>query len=320
MSEIIVTTAPYGQKDPAPRTFLQNRGQMVGWSVSYNETDRKYAPDELTAVLRKEKPSVIVAGTETYDEHTLDLCPNLEMIARVGIGLDSVDLDECRRRGVVVTHTPDAPTNAVAELTITQILTLLRRTHVADSDLRDGRWRRFIGRELQSCRVGVIGAGRIGSLVIRRLSAFHPRAILYHDLDARQAQFLEHTWASKEAILRECDVVTIHIPMNENNLNYLDVSELAMLRDDAVIINTSRGGVINENALYRWLQARPRASAAVDVFEEEPYTGKLLDLPNVLLSPHLGSCSRKSRLGMEWGAAVSVGEHLQGQKVSNRVV
>jgi len=317
MKNILVTTYPFGLVGASPVDTL-NQLKKLGYKCHFNDFKRKLTSKEHVEKLRKHDPEIIIAGTERYTSTVLDNCPSLKMISRVGIGLDAIDLDECSTRGIAVENTPDAPTNAVSELTISQMLSLLRRTYVVDSEMRSGNWERFIGREISDCCVGVIGAGRIGTSVISKLQGFRPKKILYTDLDPSRRQRTLYCrpaspiWSTKTQILEECDIITIHIPMNEDNLNYLDLKDFEILKSDAVIINTSRGGIVNESALYDWLREKPSASAAIDVFEKEPYDGKLITLPNILLSPHLGSCSKTSRLQMELGAANNALNFIRG--------
>ena len=310
--KIIVTTYPYNSDSFEIRELMKEINLSHKCTVKFNKQRRKYTQQELVQTLREEQPDIIIAGTETYGSEQLDLCPNLKMISRVGIGLDSVDLKECAKRGIIVTNTPDAPSNAVAELTISQILTSLRYTNIVDQEMKDYTWKRIIGREVKNCCVGVIGVGRIGSLVIKKLEAFCPKRIMYADVDPLRRVFDRHVWTSKEQIIKECDVITVHIPLNEENRNYIGKKELSLMKSGSVLINTSRGGIINERALYEWLKNEPSSFAAVDVFEQEPYTGKLLELPNIIVSPHLGSCTRTSRHGMETDALKEVSNFLHG--------
>jgi|10_taG_2_1085330.scaffolds.fasta_scaffold00523_20 D-3-phosphoglycerate dehydrogenase len=318
--KIVITTHPFNYEDPAVAPLLQQLRDACGAEIKFNNKLRKFSSQELLETLSFEEPDIIIAGTERYGAKELDLCKNLKMISRVGIGLDSLDLRECQRRKIVVAYTPDAPSNAVAELTISQILSLLRSTHKVDAEMRAGNWSRIIGRELRNCCVGVIGNGRIGSLVIEKLESFRPKKLLYTDTDLSRKCYPNHFWSTKEQILKECDVISVHIPLNEKNLNYLKEKELSQLKQDVVLINTSRGGIVNEDALFYWLKKNPHASAAIDVFEDEPYNGRLLGLSNVLLSPHLGSCSRDSRLSMEMGATMEVLNFINKRPLHNEVL
>ena len=318
--KIIVTTYPFDYGHSKASQLINEIGELCAGTIEFNEKYKKYSPQELEVALKEQQPDIIIAGTELYDSQQLGWCPNLKMISRVGIGLDSVNLEECRRRNIVVTNTPDGPSNAVAELAVLQILTALRSTNIVDQHMRKNRWKRIIGREIKNCRVGVIGAGRIGSLVIEKLESFRPKQIMYTDTDNTKKVFEHHTWSSKQQILEQCDVITVHIPLNAQNKDYLGKRELSCLKEDAVLINTSRGSIINESALYEWLKKRPLSKAAVDVFEEEPYVGKLLELPNILVTPHLGSCTKMSREAMATGALQEVLNFLRGAPPMNEAL
>jgi len=313
--KLIVTTNPFGDPNPAPREFLKE------FNVSYNDTGAKYSDQKHYDVLMSQQPDIIIAGTEKYDSDVLDLVPNLKMIARVGIGLDSVDLDECRKRGITVSYTPDAPSNAVAELTIAQMINGLRKTHLMNYQVKNRIWNRFIGREIRSCDVGIIGMGRIGHLVAAKLAGMKPRRIFINDIVPTQCTDVERCESeSKLQILCSSDVVTLHIPFNEQNKNFIGSKELAIMKKDAVLINTSRGGIVNEEDLYNHLKENPEFIAVTDTFIDEPYIGPLRHLPNSILTPHLGSCSRKSRFDMEMGAASEVFNYILGKPLEYQVI
>jgi D-3-phosphoglycerate dehydrogenase len=312
--KIIVTTYPFGSTNDLPCR------QLESFDVRYNDLLRKYTRDELVERLFDFQPDIIIAGTELYDKDLIDGLTNLKMIARVGIGLDSIPIDYCREKGISVTYTPDAPSNAVAELTICQMINMLRHVSKVGQDIADGNWSRYIGKELRSCEVGVIGCGRIGKLVVEKLSGLKPRRIFVNDIDHSKAEGLARSeFETKGQILSTCDVVTIHIPYSDINHNYISASEFEMMKPDVKIINMSRGGIINEQALLEFLIANPDSAAAVDTFVEEPYVGALINQENAYLTPHLGSCSEKSRFNMEMGAAEDVCNFIEGKPLNSQV-
>ena len=282
----------------------------------YIDNGQKITKEELITSLIVHLPEVIIAGTEYYDKEVLDYCKNLKLISRVGAGLDSIDLEECKKREIVVTHVPDAPSNAVAELTICQMINLLRRVPMVDRHLYKGYWDRYIGRELKNCKVGIIGHGRIGTLVSHKLH--YGFRIQNDDLYINDI-LMEDFCSSKEEILKECDIVTLHIPYNEDNHYFIDEKEFDIMGSNKILINTSRGGIVNEYALFNWLQDESN-SAAVDTFIAEPYCGKLCSLPNVILTPHLGSCTVQSRKDMEEGAVQEVLNYFNGKDYNHRVI
>lgn len=313
--KIMVTTHPYGSVNSLPLEMLES------YNVFYNDVGRKYKTEELIERLKNFQPDILIAGTEKYTKEILDIVPNLKMISRVGIGLDSVPLDECRKRGIVVSYTPDAPSNAVAELTICQILNMLRKTQFCDKFMREKKWDRHIGRELRSCEVGIIGCGRIGKLIVDKMQGLKPRRIFVNDIIHSKAENLPRCeFASKAQILSTCDIITIHIPYNDDNVNYISKEEFEIVKDDVIFINMSRGGIINEKYLFDFLKSHPLASAALDVYNEEPYCGELLELTNVYLTPHLGSCSDKSRFDMEVGSAEAAIDFINHKPLQNRIV
>lgn len=313
--KIMVTTHPFGSVNDSPKKILSN------YEVYYNDVGRKYTRGELLERLLYFKPDVIIAGTEKYNKEILEKLPNLKMISRVGIGLDSLPLDVCKKMGIVVAYTPDAPSNAVAELAVCQILNMLRKTQTCDRAIRNGGWERHIGREIRSCDVGIIGCGRIGRLMVEKMQGLKPRRVFVNDIIHKKAEDLPRSEiASKSQILADCDVISIHIPYNEQNVGYIGKKELEIVKKDVVLVNMSRGGIVDEDQIYDFLVKNKRASAAIDVYNEEPYTGPLVKLPNSYLTPHLGSCSEMSRNMMEVGAAGEVVNFLSGEIIVNKVV
>ena len=305
---VLVTTHPFGEIDRDPIELLE----AEGIPFTLNPVKRRLREAELQEMIGPYE--ALIAGTEPITKGVLDHAPLLRLVARVGIGLDSVDLGAARARGIAVTYTPSAPSPAVAELTIGQMLALLRRTFLADRDLRRDMWHRHIGRRLGLMTVGIIGVGRIGRLVIGHLQGWSPR-ILANDLNpdpdfARRAGCI---WTDVETIYREADIVSLHVPLTRRTRRMIGARELALMKHDAMLINTARGELVDEVALAAALRARPDFSAAIDVFAEEPYRGELADLENCVLSAHMGSATRDCRLRMELEAAQEVVRYFKGQ-------
>ncbi|MFA5953740.1 MAG: phosphoglycerate dehydrogenase [Candidatus Pacearchaeota archaeon] len=304
--KILVNTDSFGKINSAPRETLEKIGE-----IRYNQIGRKYSKEELIEVLKDYNPDIIIAGTEKYDKEILNYCKKVKIISRVGIGLDSVDLLECEKNGIYVTNTPDAPSNAVAELTMGHMLNLLRKIPEVGNDIKNHNWNRYIGRELSESCVGIIGYGRIGKKISEKLDGFHS---IWYVNDIEPSQLIgvsKEKIKELEHILKNCDIITLHIPLNEENKNLISKTEFEIMKKNSIIINTSRGGIINEQDLYSWLKDNQSASAAIDVFEQEPYFGKLIELSNCHLSPHLGSCTEKSRLDMEMGAVKNIKKFLE---------
>jgi D-3-phosphoglycerate dehydrogenase len=293
---VLITTVPFGQHCPDALDRLRHEGI----EYTLNPLGRRLTEHELADLIGDF--DLLIAGTEPITARVLAAAPKLRLISRVGIGLDSVDLLAARARGIAVSYTPDAPAPAVAELTLGLMIALLRHVGPADRSLRTGTWRRMMGQRLDGLTVGVVGAGRVGRRVIRMVrAAFPSTTMLATDLLPDPAFGREHRvqWVEPPAIYAGADIVTIHVPLTASTRNMVAARELAQMKPSAFLINTARGGIVNERDLAQALRAGRLAGAAVDVFDEEPYRGELAELDNVLLTCHMGSMSIDCRMRME---------------------
>lgn len=309
LANVLVSTVPFASHDKLPLALLDS----VGARVTINPIGRRLQEEELAELIPETE--ILIAGTEPITRTVMDAAPNLRLIARVGIGLDNVDLLAARERGIQVTYTPEAPAPAVAELTVGLMVSLLRHTHTANARLHDGQWHRFMGRRIGESTVGVIGVGRIGSRVIQLLSSFGVGRFLANDVEPQvdSLQGINVEWVSQAEVFREADIVTLHVPLTPDTRNLIGRAQLDMMKDDAVIINTSRGGVVDEEALLRTLQEGRLGGAAIDVFAHEPYEGPLTQEPRCLLTSHMGSMSIDCRSRMELEATSEAVRFLAGE-------
>jgi glyoxylate reductase len=259
--------------------------------------------DELTDVeigsldtLRAPRPDVeaVVVANEPVP---LELLPSLRVVANFGVGIDRIDVAACGRRGVAVTNTPGVLDAATADLAMALILAVRRRLAEGDRLVRAAAWRGswaegFLGREVTGSTLGIIGLGRIGTAVARRAGGFELR-VLY--TQRRQVETDLADYRPLDDLLRESDVVTIHTPRTPETVGMIDARRLALFRDGASLVNTARGEIVDEPALIRELVSG-RLSAGLDVFAHEPAVPReLLDLPNVVLTPHIGSATVETR-------------------------
>lgn len=315
MAKAFISTIPFAENDPTPVRLLQQAG--VDFVV--NPIGRKLKEDELADLIADY--DVLIAGTEQITEKVMARASRLKLIARVGIGLDSVDLVAARRRGIQVCYTPDAPAKAVSDLTLGLMLSLLRQVHVSNAQMHAGRWQRFFGRRLGEVTVGVIGMGRIGTGVLARLQGFCCQRVLVNDI--RPNRNLETAfrfeWADKDRIYREADVISLHLPLNGQTRDLIRRPELELMKPDALLINTARGGIVNEADLYSVMKAGHLAGAAIDVFEQEPYDGPLREIERCLLTAHMGSMSVDCRTRMEIEATMDAVRFLSGQALESEV-
>ena len=313
--KVLITTVPFGEKDKSPIKLLESN------DISYviNPLNKKLTETELEGLVSD--IDVIIAGTEQITAKVMNKAKNLKMISRVGIGLDSVDLLTANKKGISVSYTPDAPAPAVAELTISMMLTLLRSVHVSNSQMHAGQWHRFFGRRLSNVTIGVIGVGRIGKGVIKHLQGFGTPHILANDINPDQ-QFIDKyglEWEEKEYIYKHADIVSLHLPLTSKTKDMVRKRHLLSMKRDAIVINTSRGGIINEKDLYDVMQSDHLSGAAIDVFDEEPYDGPLKEIERCLLTAHMGSMSIDCRTRMEIEATEEVVRFLTGKKLEGKV-
>jgi D-3-phosphoglycerate dehydrogenase len=257
----------------------------------------------------------VIAGTEPYTREILQRANRLKVISRVGIGLDNVDMEACKELGISVTYTPEAPSQAVAELTVCNIINLSRHVLSSDRSVRETTWNRHLGVLLEELTIGVVGVGRIGKRVCMLLQPFHTKiraCDLEPDFQFGKEYGLE--WATKNELFQGSDLVTLHIPYHARNHHFVDRETIARMKTGGYLINTSRGGIVDEEALTDALLQKHLSGAALDVFEKEPYEGILAQLDNVILTAHIGASARASRFLMELGAAEDCIRVLKGEK------
>ena len=314
--KVLITTVPFGELDQNPLIELNNQNNI---EYVINPINRKLKEHELAEMIGEF--DALIAGTEPITRYVLENATNLKLISRVGIGLDNVDLLFAKENGIIVSYTPDAPAPAVAELTIGHILNSLRGISFSDQNLRSGIWYRTQGQRIAGCIIGIIGVGRIGTRVLKHLQGFSPSKILVNDLNRNDELYksFNATYTTKEEIYKNADVITLHVPLTSKTRNLITLKELKLMKSSAMLINTSRGGIINEDDLYIALNQEMIKSAAIDVFVNEPYNGKLVELPNCYFTCHMGSMTTDCRSRMEIEATLEVIRYLNKKPLQNIV-
>lgn len=292
--KILTSPSSFGQVGIEPLTILiENKFEIIN-----NPFGRKLTEAE---VIDLAKDCVgIIAGVEPLTSTVMDALPNLKCISRVGVGMDNVDLEYAKQKGIIVLNTPDGPTRAVAELTVAMTMSLLRKIPQAHANLKLKIWKKETGNLLFGKTVGIIGLGRIGRLVAELFRGLGNSVIgfdLYPDLKWAKQNGVE--LVSFENILIQADIITLHVPGNKDKSAVIGENELLKIKDGAFLINIARGGVIDEQALYKALKTNKLSGAAIDVFSNEPYDGDLSELNNVILTPHIGSYAAEGKLLME---------------------
>ncbi|MBF0315257.1 MAG: phosphoglycerate dehydrogenase [Oligoflexia bacterium] len=316
--KVLISTLPFGEYNSAPLDLLKKHGLEV---IASNRAE-KFSREELKSHLYD--IDFLIAGTELLDNELLKHAPKLKAIARVGIGLDNVDFNYTNQNSITVTYTPDAPSLSVAELTVGLMLDLARTITFVDTKIKKGKWHRYTGVLLQEKTLGIVGLGRIGKLLVKLIKPFGMK-ILVHDIepDYTFAKAEEIELVSKETIVKQSDFLSLHIPLYSKTINYIDQNEFSLMKKDSFLINTSRGGIINESALVNALFSRKIAGVALDVFSEEPYNKRcdspLLQFDNVVFTAHMGSCTKEGRYQMEFEAAKSIIDLITGNNSPNIV-
>ena len=287
--KVAITTSSFARYSEEPLDLLR----QAGIDFVLNETGRALTEEETIQLLNG--CTGVAAGTEPYTKKVLDALPELKVISRCGTGMDSVDQKYAATKHITVCNTPDGPTAAVAELTLGFILALIRQVPLQDRDIRAGIWKKRMGNLLAGKKVGIIGFGRIGHAVAQRLEAFGVE-IAYHDPYTEDKKYSR---LGLDSLMDWADIVTLHCAKPEHGGALLDLGRLSLMRPGSFVINVARGGLIDEKALYGLLTAGHLGGAALDVYAKEPYDGPLKDMPNVILTPHIGSYAREARILME---------------------
>lgn len=301
---LIASTVPL--PDPA-RQLLAEVGVVRGperWEESLGEAEA------LIPVLSKQ-----------VDAALLDRAPRLRIVACPTVGYDYVDLDACRERGIIVTHTPDVLTEATADLAWALLLATVRRLPQAEASLRVGefqgwRFRDYLGGDITGATLGIFGMGRIGQAVARRAAPFGMR-VQYTSrtrLSDAEERALGAEWVEWETLLTTSDVLSLHAPLTPETRHLLDPDSLRRMKTGSYLINTARGALVDEAALVEVLRSGPLAGAGLDVYEREPeVTPGLLELDNAVLLPHIGSATRGTRMNMAMLAARNIHRVLSGE-------
>jgi D-3-phosphoglycerate dehydrogenase len=316
MRKVLITPAPLHGVDGPHLKVLREAGFEVAYPARIGQLTEAELLQQLGGVV------ATIAGSEPYSRRVLEAHPTLRVIARAGVGYDAVDIPTATERGVVVCIAPGTNQDAVAEHTFALILALAKGLISQHLGTRAGQWPRRPNLPLRGRTLGIIGLGRIGKAVAVRGAAFGMRLLAYEPYpDLKFAEQYHVTLVSLERLLAESDYVTIHVPLTPDSRYLINRKTLALMKPTAFLINTSRGGLINEADLLEALRAGRLAGAGLDVFEQEPPPlGPLLELDNVVLTPHAAGVDLQSRDDMALSAARSIVALSRGQWPDEAVV
>jgi D-3-phosphoglycerate dehydrogenase len=291
MLKVLVSNIGFGNSATSALAELNNLAK-----VQLNEQGVKYTEAEL--VDKISDANILIAGTEKISKLILDKASNLKLIARVGVGVDNIDLDCAKQKQINISYTPEAPSMAVPEFTLGMILNLIKNLSLSDRKMHQGLWHRPMGRMLSNMKIGIVGAGKIGTKLIKLLHSIAPECeINFYD---PSVEIVAHAKkCSLNSLFQGSDLVSVHIPLTSVTTNLIDEPLMSSMKKGSYLVNTARGGIVNESALYKLLQNNHLSGAALDVFETEPYQGPLAQLDNCILTSHIGSLTKEVRGLME---------------------
>ncbi len=309
---VLVSSRTFAKVLPIGKDMLEEHGFVV---VRVEDSARPLNEAKLARILSDVDPDVLIAGAEPIPRTVLHAGPRLSLVQKHGVGVDNIDLGAASERGILVANAPDTNSDAVADLTIGFMLSLLRKIIQAAISTREGKWSRFVGRELGQQTVGVVGTGKIGRAVIKRLTGFGCRVLAY---DVYQdASFAEETgiiYLPLDELLAGADIVTLHVPLLTETRNLIGRNELNLMKETAILINIARGELVDEAALTEYLQSGRIAGAGVDVFSTEPpQDSPLLTIENVLATPHIGAYTLEAMNRMDVKCAETVCRVFEGE-------
>jgi D-3-phosphoglycerate dehydrogenase len=315
-AHLLVTPTSYGKNDARLKTELE---ALVG-SVTYNPTGKPLSSAEVAELL----PGVdgYIAGLDAIDRAALEKADRLRVISRYGVGVDGVDLEAAKEKGIIVTNTPGANSVSVAELALGLMLALARHIPEAVQSVQQGKWPRYAGVSLEGKTVGILGLGAIGKQLARRLEGFDCQVLAYDPL-VDETFVMEHgiELAAMDTVIARSDFLSLHLPLLTSTRGLINDQFLAKMKKGAYLINTSRGEVIDEAALLRALEAGQLGGAGLDAFVVEPPdpANPLLHLPQVICTPHLGAQTDGATSNMGWFAMQDCLAVLRGEEPKYRV-
>ena len=313
--QVLVTKRIY----PEAIAFLKQHAE-----VDYAETDDGLSAEELLARSRG-KQGLVSQLTDKFSAAVMDQLDGVRVIANVAVGFDNIDVPAATHRKILVTHTPDVLTDTTADFAFALLMASARRVVEGHQFVHSGQWTKWridllVGQDIHHRTLGIFGMGRIGQAVARRGRGFSMR-VLYHDA-VRAPEAVERElgleFVMAEKLLRESDFVSLHVPLMEETRHMMGAEQFRMMKTTAILVNTSRGPVVDEAALAEALEQRIIAGAGIDVFENEPRVHpKLLTLRNVVLAPHIASASVDTRRRMSMMAAENAVAALEGRRPAN---
>ncbi|MDG0813337.1 phosphoglycerate dehydrogenase [Cohnella rhizosphaerae] len=312
--KVLVTATNYSALCAEAKQLLED----AGCEIVENQLGRPHTYEELIPLVGD--IDAVVAGVDTWDEAVFKHAPKLKAIARFGVGVDNIDLAQAKAYGIQVTNVPGGNANAVAELTVGLILSMMRNIPALQESAKRAYWDRRVGVELAGRTVGLLGFGNIAQMVARKLQGFDVKLIAYDKFpSAAKAEALGVELVDSDEVLKQSDVVSMHLPSLKETHHMMSDAQFGLMKESAYFVNTARGALVDEQALYRALQGGRIAGAAIDVYEREPVAADnpLLKLDNLLATPHTAAETEETYRRVGLATAQALLDVFEGRKPAN---
>jgi len=308
MYKVFIATTSFAQLSDEPLNILKKNNLKI----YQNNLGRKLSENDILEYANGAKG--IIAGTEPYTERVLINLKQLKIISRLGVGLDNIKMKTADLNGIKIFKTCTTPALAVSELTIGLILDLLRKINLHHMNMITGIWKKQMGSLLSGKTIGIIGLGTIGKTLVKLLSGVNLKILAYDIFQDEQFQKQNDvTYCDLGTLLKESDIVTIHLNLSDQTKKLIGNKQFSLMKKNAIIINTSRGEILDNDALYNALNDKIISGAGLDVYDKEPYKGPLTNLENIVLTPHIGSYAKEVRIQMEIEAAQNLIKGLNSE-------
>jgi D-3-phosphoglycerate dehydrogenase len=315
-SKVLIATRSFGSASPRPMQMLKDAGVEIVW-VNANSPS---VQDEILELVPE--TSAIIVGLVPITEKIIEKASKLKIVSMYGVGVNHIDLEAARKKGVIVTNCPGSNDQAVADLTMGLMATIARNIPQIDRDIRDGYWKKYMGGELWQKKLGLIGLGNIAKGVVHRAKGFDMQISAYDPYtSAEVADAHGVQLQSFEDVISQSDFISLHAPLTEETKCMFGSEQFKRMKPTSYLINTARGGLVDEQALFAALSNGEIAGAGLDVFVEEPLKdSRLVELKNVVLTAHTGTHTKESIERMGIMAVDNVLRVLRGEIPTNRIV
>lgn len=313
--KIMITSRSFGKINDEPRKILEEAGfDIVMKGADFDQEEFERSIPEYDA---------LIIGAHPFPSSVLEKCKKLQIICKHGVGIDNIPIEKCREMGVAVCNTPGTNSNAVADLTFGMILASCRNIVACDRNVHKGTWKTEIGVDVYKKTLGIIGYGAIAKNVIRRAKGFDMNVVIYnHRPKTLDEEFRSYAaFCTIDELYEKSDIISVHVPLSPETENMISAAEIAKMKDGVVIVNTARGGIVNETDLYEACKSGKVRAAAVDVSIKEPMAADnpLRTLSNVIITPHLGMYSREAINAVSVMCAENAAAKISGKPLINQV-